>query len=236
MRVEPYGVDSIVHVTQRGVRGMDIVRDGSDRTRFARSLLYLNDEHADPNWHTVVSHLGTFERPQHWPEHKPLTRILAWTLLSNHFHLVLQEISEGGIAKFLQRLGGSMTLCFNSKYREKGSLFQGSYHGRLVSEGEHLSYLAFYVLIKNTLEMYPGGLTAALADFDNAWQWAAAYSFSSLGGHVTGTHTPIIDDPDELMAVTLGTGDSFKQEAKDLLEMHMASHGEEYTGLMLESW
>ena len=34
----------------------------------------------------------------------PLVRILAWTLLSNYFHLLLEEIRDNGISKFMQRL------------------------------------------------------------------------------------------------------------------------------------
>ena len=41
MRTEPYSIDSIIHVSKRGTRGIDIVRDEDDRLRFLRSLFYL---------------------------------------------------------------------------------------------------------------------------------------------------------------------------------------------------
>ncbi len=236
MRIEPFGVGSVIHVIQRGGRGGEIIRDENDRRRFLRSLFYLNDTHADEYWHRATSRVPLYERPAHWPERQPLVRILALTLLSNHFHLLLQEIGEGGTTKFMQRLCGSMSMCFNRKYSEKGSLFQGSYHARTVSGDAHFNYLAFYILVKNTLEMYPGGLRRALANFDEAWRWALAYPFSSLGGQVAGAHTPIMDDPDGLVATIVGPGDAFKQEAKELLELHMASRGEEFASLMLEPW
>lgn len=236
MRIEPYAIDSIIHVTKRGVRGMDIVRDSDDRWRYVRSLLLLNDTYMDPNWHREAARIGIFERPTHWPEREPLVRILAWTLLSNHFHLLLQEIREGGTAKFMQRLGGSMSLCFNLKYKEKGSIFQSAYHGRVIESDAHLSYLAFYILIKNVLEMYPGGLRAALANFDDAWEWATRYPFSSLSGIISGKQSPITDDIEGLMAEIIGQGNSFKKEASELLEVHMASRGEEFKTIMLESW
>jgi len=236
MRVEPYAIDSIIHVTKRGVRGMDIVRDSDDQWRYVRSLLLLNDTHTDPNWHREAAAVGIFERPAHWPEHKPLVRILAWTLLSNHFHLLLQEICEGGTAKFMQRLGGSMSLCSNLKYKEQGSIFQSAYHARVVERDAHLNYLAFYILIKNVLEMYPGGLKAALASFDDAWEWAVRYPFSSLPGVISGKPTPITGDVDELIAEIIGRGDSFKKEAVELLNMHLVSRGEDFKEVMLEPW
>lgn len=215
---------------------MDIVRDADDSWRYVKSLFLLNDTHSDPNWHREAAKIPIFERPSHWPEREPLVWVLAWTLLSNHFHLLLQEVREGGTAKLMQRLGGSMSLCFNLKYKERGSIFQSAYHARAIERDAHLNYLAFYILVKNVLEMYPGGLEAARAHFDDAWKWAADYPFSSLSGIISGKPSPIVDDVEGLMAGIIGRGDSFKQEAKELLEIHMISRGESFGDIMLESW
>lgn len=236
MRVEPFSVGSIVHVTKRGARGTDIVRDLSDKFNFVKTFFLLNDTYTDSYWHQSTANLPCFVRPDHWPEREPLVRILAWTLLSNHFHFLLQEVREGGTAKFMQRFGGSLSMCFNLKYKEKGSLFQGSYHARAVSEDAHLKYLVFYILVKNTLEMYPGGLSAALANFDDAWEWASRYDFSSFKDHVSGEPSPLIDDPEGLLSGVLGKGDESKQEMKELLAHHLVSHGEEFKNISLELW
>ena len=215
---------------------MDIVRDPDDRWRYAKSLFILNDTHSDPNWHRETSELSMFERPPQWPEREPLVRILAWTLLSNHMHLLVQEIRKGGTAKLMQRLGGSMSLCYNLKYKERGSIFQSAYHARVVEGDAHLNYLAFYILLKNVLEMYPGGLKAASADFDDAWKWAIRYPFSSLSGITSVKSNPITDDVEGLLAGIIGRGDSFKDEARELLKVHMVSHGEDFKAIMLEPW
>src|SRR3989344_3262207 len=154
MRVEPHTLDSIVHVTKRGTRGMPIVRDSKDQYRFMRLLYYANDKFHDEYWERSTKDLGMFGRPHTWPARDPLVKILAWTLLPNHFHLVLKETAEGGIAKFMQKLCGSMTTHFNRKYKERGSLFQGSYKARTVDlrGDEYLRILAVYVMVKNTFE------------------------------------------------------------------------------------
>jgi len=236
MRIEPFGVGSVLHVTNKGVRGANIVCDDDDRARFARSLYYLNDTHTDPYWHRAVADIPPFSRPTDWPERSQIVRILGWTLLSNHFHLLLQEIIEGGIAKFMQRFGGSLSTCFNAKYHERGSLFQGSYRARLVSQDEHRQYVIFYVLVKNVLEMYPGGLSNAYVDFDRAWKWAGQYPHSSLLACVSGKSSPIIEDPDELIGSSIGVGDAYKKEAKELLGFYLQSRGEGFKDLMLENW
>lgn len=236
MRVEPRGIGSIIHITNRGVRGMDIVRNISDKNNFIRTLYYLNDAHTDRNWRREIANLDVFERPTSWPEREPLVHVLAWTLLSNHFHILVQEIREGGAAKLMQRISGSLSMSFNLRYKEKGSLFQGGYHGKTVETDTHLSYLAFYILIKNVLDLYPDGLTAARDNFDDAWEWAKRYQYSSFRDIISGTVSPILDDEDKLITSIISQGDAYKQEARELLDFHMKTRGEEFKDLMLESW
>jgi len=234
MRVEPYGIDSILHITQRGVRGTEIVRDVHDKNRFVRSLFYLNDTHSEPNWHRQVATKSELVRPEHWPERDPLVRVLAWTLLPNHFHLLVQESREGGVAKFMQRLNGSLSSCFNTKYKEKGSLFQSSYYARTVAEDRHQQYLAFYILVKNVFDAYPGGVTAASSHFDDAWEWAKCYPYSSFKSIISGEQSPILDDSEGLISGIVGVGDAYKSEARELLDFYLSGKENDFAHLTLE--
>ncbi len=236
MRVEPYSVGSVLHITKRGVRGADITRDRADQQRFPRLLFHLNDTHQDENWQQSTKGLAPYERPASWPEREPLVRILALTLMPNHLHLLIEEIREGGTARFLQRLFNSMTSHYNAKYQERGSLFQGAYRSRTVSEDTHLRYLAFYIQVKNVLELYPGGLTRALDDFDAAWEWATRYEFSSLPVFLSLAQSPIVE-PESLQALYTNM-QAFKDEARELLANHIAHHADDETlsSLILEPW
>ena len=195
MRVEPHTTDSIVHVVKRGARGLPITRDVWDKKRFSLLLYHLNDNYRDEYWERSLSETDPFVRPEHWPERDTLVKVLAWTLMTNHLHLVLKEICDGGIAKFTQKVFGSMTTHFNSKYEERGSLFQGSYRGRTVDlhGDEYLRYLAVYVMVKNPFELYPGGLAKAIENFDQAYEWATQYPFCSLSDYAGHTESPILD-------------------------------------------
>src|SRR3989338_4214334 len=224
MRIEPYTVGSIVHALKRGARGMDIVMDKADSWQFMKSLYLLNDVYSNRNWHRETADLLLFKRPESWPEREPLARILAWVLMPNHFHLLLQEKKEGGIAKFMQRFCGSMSLCFNLKYESKGSIFQGAYKAKRVDDDSYLRHLAFYIQVKNVLELYPGGLVAALSNFDDAWDWALKYPFSSLPDYVLvlGKKSPIIDDHEGLIT-SIHEESLSKQDAYEILALYNSS-------------
>ena len=183
MRKEEFSVGSYVHVFNRGTRHMNIVRDDNDRWRFLKLVKYLNDDNVPRNWERDIGpdHVRQgFARPENWPNPKPYVSILAYCLMDNHFHFLLREEIEGGIAKFMHRLGTSMSKYFNEKYAEQGTLFEGRYQARVVDSDRHLHYLQAYIHVKNPLEKYPGGICEALREFDRAFNWVQQYNFSGL--------------------------------------------------------
>lgn len=217
MRVEPFSVDSYVHAIKRGGRGSEIVRDEEDRWRFIKSLFYLNDKFRAQNWEDDLYRSKTpiFERPAIWPDREPLVKILAYILMPNHFHILLQEIEEGGISKFMQGLCGSMTMSFNTKYKSKGSIFQGSYKGKTIDTDDYLKRLAVYIMVKNSFELYPGGIQMAMQNFEKAYAWSVDYNFSSLADYASNRKSPIIDKG--ILGEIFSSSKEFKAFAKDAM-------------------
>lgn len=216
MRVEPYSVGSFLHVVKRGARGIDIVRDESDRWRFLRILFLLNDKHFKSDWHFESTGNGLFSRPSSWSPREPIVDILAYTLMPNHFHLILQEIQEGGVSLFMKRLGQSMTNHANEKYGEKGSLWQGAFKSRTIDVDGYFRYVSAYVMVKNSFELYPeGGLQASQKNFDVAWEWAKDYKFSSLGDYAGARSSSAILTPGLLGEIF--TPGSFKDYSRDVI-------------------
>src|SRR3989338_3710478 len=76
---------------------------------------------------------------------KKLVRIIAYCLNPNHFHLLLQQISKGGISEFMKRLGGGYTNFFNEKLERVGSLFQGRYKVKHITSNDYLLHVSAYV-------------------------------------------------------------------------------------------
>ncbi|MEK7479956.1 MAG: transposase [Patescibacteria group bacterium] len=234
MRVEPYSVDSIIHVTKRGARGMRITRSIRDQERFVHMLYYLNSEHQPDHWDREVWHPERFEWPRHWKARVPLVRVLAWTLMPNHFHLLLQETREGGVSKFMQRLCGSMSKHFNTKYEEAGSLFQSSFKSRTVSSDRYLRWCAPYILVKNPFELYPGGLRGATENFERAWSWALTYRFSSLPVYGASRRSPIIETENNILHEMFETSATFKKASREMIEGRAWEDDDELEALALE--
>lgn len=140
MRIEPYTIEDFLHIYNRGVREMSIANDENDKWRFLKILRYLNNDISLPNPLREIEKLiqsgecPRFQWPKSWPPQKPLVKILAYCLMPNHFHLLLKEIIEGGISKFMKKLGDGFTNYLNLKYQKTGSIFQGSYRGKVIKK------------------------------------------------------------------------------------------------------
>ena len=202
MRKENFTVGSFVHVYNRGNRKQPIVRDQQDKWRFLEMLYYFNNKFAITNFthrlnQSKLSRLNldklSFPWLKEWPPRKPIVKILAFSLMENHFHLLLKEIQKGGISLFMRKLGTGMAGYFNKKYQEVGSLFQGSYKARRVKDDLYLKYLSVYIQVKNPFENYPSGLQEALKHFDKAYTWAIKDPYCSLADYAGVRNSPIID-------------------------------------------
>ncbi len=186
-----FAIGEYYHVYNRGNRKEIIFYNEKDMWRFLQTLRFFNDTRSSLN---VLRQLLTSDvnRPVHrtssvfelgwppkWPEQEPLVIILCYCLVPNHFHLLLKEIREGGISKFMQKIGIGFSKYSNIKYDNVGSLFQGPYQVKLIEEQRYLEYLMVYIQVINVLELFPGGLEAALKDPKKGMVFVDNYIFSS---------------------------------------------------------
>ena len=49
--------------------------------------------------------------------------VLAFSFMPNHMHLILKQLKENGISKFMQKVGTGYANYFNEKYKRQGHLF-----------------------------------------------------------------------------------------------------------------
>jgi len=215
MRVEPFGVNSYVHVISRGARGLPLCDHIDELRRFRNVLFYMNDEYFNEDWHITAAR-DPFSRPRHWPKRMPLVHVVAYTLMTNHFHLILKEIREGGVSAYMRKVGQSMTNYHNEKHGGSGSLFQGSYRGRTIGTDRYARYALTYVMVKNTFELFPrGGLRAASKNFERAWRWASGYPYSSFAAFAKGVDDPVVDAIEK--SVFFSKPKEFKSFSRDVI-------------------
>jgi len=126
------------HVFNRGVDKRSIFSSKEQLYYFFKSLYLLNTTDQSSGQSLTRKNLVSKDNVK-------LVSIVAYALLPNHFHLLLKQEVDDGIAKFMQKLGTSYTMFFNKQENRSGALFQGKFKSNHLSGDLALPVVSAYV-------------------------------------------------------------------------------------------
>ena len=182
-------IGDIYHVCNRGIRKEKIFDSESDYFRFVLNLYRLNNKgeslRINPNRQLIDS----------FPEQDKIIEVLKWTLLPNHYHLLLYEKVQGGVLEFVKRLGNAYTKYINIKREASGYLFQNSARMIQITNNRHFLYIPFYIdlnlidLIYSKNENRKIDIKKSL-DFFEKYKWS---SFRDYFGNYNSKFSKIIN-------------------------------------------
>ncbi len=132
-------IGDISHICNRGFKKHIIFSDEKDYLRFVLNLYRLNNKDGSLR---IAKNKHPFSD---LPKQNKLVEILKWTLLPNHYHLLLYEKTEGGIVEFVKRLGNAYTKYLNIKHSSGGYVFQNSAKIIPIDEDAQYTYIPFYI-------------------------------------------------------------------------------------------
>lgn len=155
LRVSDKGTYS--HIYNKGVENRLIFNEASDYEVF---LGYLREYLGSPADPTSTKKMFTVNgRTFHGTPHQPKNyfnkvELIGYTLLPNHFHLVLHQAEQGAIESFLRSLSTRYSMYFNKKYQRQGSLFEGPYKSTQIPDVNKLVDFIVYMDQKHTTAKY----------------------------------------------------------------------------------
>ena len=132
-----FEIGNIYHIIKRGVDGREIFLKPQDNSRFILGLEFFNSKNEINLWNLIrgddvedaergLTPLREKLENQRKNASKPIVELMAFTLMPNHFHLIIREIIDRGISRFMQKIGG-YTGYFNKQYNRIGNLFGSTY-------------------------------------------------------------------------------------------------------------
>lgn len=156
------------HLYNRGVEKREIFTDDADRERFL-TLLYLSNNKT-PFVMRDLYDAGYHAEDLYDVHREPIVAIGAYCLMDNHFHILVKEVSEGGITTFMKRLMTGYTMYFNRKHKRVGPLFQGTFKAEHAADDDYLKYLYAYIHLnpakmKHADWRTKGGIADAVKDY-----------------------------------------------------------------------
>ena len=152
------------HVIIRGIEQRKIVEDREDREEF-------------------VSRMGQIAA-------ETGTMIYAWSLMTNHAHILVRS-AQKGLAEYMRRVLTGYAIAYNRRHRRYGHLFQNRYKSIVCDEDVYFRELVRYIhlnpvrarLVKDiaALGRYPwSGHRALMGREHNSWH-GCAYALSWFG-------------------------------------------------------
>lgn len=107
------------HIYSRGSEKRVIFLDKADRQRFLNRLKEYKEKHQ--------------------------VSVLCYCLMSNHYHLLVQQTTPEPVSKFVYRLNLAYAMYFNKRYERVGPLFQGRFKAKNIDKDEYLTHLSRYI-------------------------------------------------------------------------------------------
>lgn len=191
------------HIFNRGVEKRIIFNNDRDKWRFLQGLFLFNNKDSSfsvlfqiekenkgkINFTLLKEFIDSQQKNR-----KPLVRIMADCLMPNHYHLLVEEIEDNGISRFMHKLGIGYSKYFNKKYERVGSLFQGTFKAVPIEKDLYLKYLLIYINIINPGQLIEPELKEkGVNNLKKVMDFAKNYSFGTHQDYLGLRDSIIID-------------------------------------------
>lgn len=135
IRKDKFVADGYYHIYNRGVDKRIIFLDQEDYDHFVYLMYVCNSKKS-----IRLRELGkSFKRGD------IIVNIGVFCLMPNHFHILVKENIQGGISSYVRKVLTAYSMYFNKKYNRSGSLFQGRFKSKYISNNNHFKYLYSYI-------------------------------------------------------------------------------------------
>lgn len=149
MRLMKIALGEHYHVFNRAVNKQVIFHDSSDYSRFLFLILYFQSSLVFKQLGRLVKEFVLSRALDSGDEAEIIRRrsveLVAFCIMPNHFHLIVKEVDEGGIAAYMQRVLTSYSKYYNTKYEKSGHVFQGPYRAVHISDDRQILHLSAYI-------------------------------------------------------------------------------------------
>jgi len=100
--------------------------------------------------------------------------IICFCLMPTHFHLLLKQLQDNGISKFVSDVINAFTRFYNIKHQRKGTLFLSVFKSQRIYSREQLIHTSRYI----HLNPYSSGIVKSLRDLQ-IYPWSSLPEYFS---------------------------------------------------------
>ena len=164
-------------------------------------------------------------------ERNKLVEVLAFCFMPNHIHLLVRQLKEGGITKFMSKIGTGYGGYFNRKYDRKGYVFQNRFSMVRIKNDEQLKTVFVYIHTNPISLIEPKWKEVGIKAPKKAIKFVENYKWSSYSDYIGKKNFPSVIEREFLLRI-MGS----EQDCKDFIENWIRYKREisKFTNLALE--
>lgn len=212
------------HIVIRAIEGLKLFRDKQDYYRMVHNLFEFNDEKSVASTFRVIQHLAkkkqlTGSDPIYLMEgkRKILIEILVFCLMPNHVHLLVRQVKDGGISKFMKKIGAGYAAYYNQKYKRVGHVFQGRYKIVHIKSDKQLITVFVYIHTNPVAIIFPRWKEKGITDLRKAISYIENYKWSSYSDYLGNKNFSSVTSR-EFLIQTMGGVKECRRFVNDWLE------------------
>ncbi len=202
----------IYHITSRRIGNNLLFRDENDYYRGIFSIYEFNNKNPvsirqrreeRARFKTDPRGRGTEEDDKR----DKLVEVLAFCLMPNHLHLLLQQIEDNGISRFMQKVGGGYARYLRDRYQEEGQrgyVFQNRFVSVPIETDEHLQIIFTYIHTNPIALIEPKWKELGVTNREEAAEFVTKYKWSSYQDYLDQANFPSVTTRDFILKIMAG--------------------------------
>lgn len=164
-------------------------------------------------------------------EREKLVEVLTLCLMPNHIHLLLKQLKDDGITKFMRKVGAGYGGYFNRKYNRRGHIFQSRFVSVPIKTDNQLKTVFVYIYTNPVALIEPKWKELGIKNPKKAIEFVENYKWSGYPDYIGKKNFPSVTEREFLSEVMGGP-----QGCKKFVEDWVRYKGEikEFAALALE--
>jgi len=154
-----------------------------------------------------------------------MVEVLAFCFMLNHLHLLVRQLKDGGVIKFMRKFGAGYGGYFNKKYNRKGHVFQNNFKAVHIKSDKQLKIVWVYIHANPTSLIEPKWKERGIRNFKKVIKFLENYKWSSYQDYIGKSNFPSVTER-EFILETIGGPSKCKEFLEDYIK---------YTGRIKES-
>jgi len=158
-----------------------------------------------------------------------IVEVLAFCLMPNHIHLLVRQLKDGGISKFIQKIASGYAAYFKRKYGVKlrGHFFQDRFMAVHIKTEDQLRVVFVYIHTNPVLLIEPEWKEKGIKDVEKTTRFLENYKWSSYPDYLGKENFPSVTEKNFILNVMGGLEGcqrwvrywlKFKREMRKLME------------------